>query len=132
MLHPSENVNFYVHENMSHNWWHCLLQLNINWWCGSLALDQMSLKGSKEPYLPARNWNALNCIFISRIYKVVQIWPGLFVCKQVTACPGHIWTTLYLCACYCQTYRHNGVFEVLFVVNDIMRNTADELNVYIE
>jgi hypothetical protein len=29
-------------------------------------------------------------------YKVVQIWPGLFVCKQVTVCPGHIWTILYL------------------------------------
>jgi hypothetical protein len=28
------------------------------------------------------------------LYKVVQIWPGLFVCKQVTVCPGHIWTTL--------------------------------------
>ena len=28
-------------------------------------------------------------------YKVVQIWPGLLVCKQVTVCPGHIWTTLY-------------------------------------
>jgi hypothetical protein len=23
-------------------------------------------------------------------------WPGLFVCKQVTVCPGHIWTTLYI------------------------------------
>jgi hypothetical protein len=32
----------------------------------------------------------------SRMYKVVQIWPGLFVCKQVTVCHGHIWTTLYL------------------------------------
>ena len=31
------------------------------------------------------------------LYKVVQIWPGLFVCKQVTVCPGHIWTTLYVC-----------------------------------
>ena len=31
----------------------------------------------------------------TEIYKVVQIWPGLFVCKQVTVCPGHIWTTLY-------------------------------------
>jgi hypothetical protein len=31
-----------------------------------------------------------------KMYKVVQIWPGLFVCKQVTVCPGHIWTTLYL------------------------------------
>jgi hypothetical protein len=29
-------------------------------------------------------------------YKVVLIWPGRFVCKQVTLCPGHIWTTLYL------------------------------------
>jgi hypothetical protein len=29
-------------------------------------------------------------------YKVVQIWPGLFVCKQVTVCSGHIWTTLYI------------------------------------
>jgi hypothetical protein len=29
------------------------------------------------------------------IYKVVQIWPGRFVCKQVTVCPGYIWTTLY-------------------------------------
>jgi hypothetical protein len=27
-------------------------------------------------------------------YKVVQIWPGLFVCKQVIVCPGHIWNTL--------------------------------------
>ena len=33
---------------------------------------------------------------VSVLYKVVQIWPGLFVCKQVTVCPGHIWTTLYL------------------------------------
>jgi hypothetical protein len=30
------------------------------------------------------------------MYKVVQIWPVLFVCKQVTVCPGHIWTTLYI------------------------------------
>jgi hypothetical protein len=30
------------------------------------------------------------------IYKVVKIWPGLFVCKQVTVCPGHVWTTLYI------------------------------------
>jgi hypothetical protein len=28
-------------------------------------------------------------------YKVFQIWPGLIVCKLVTVCPGHIWTTLY-------------------------------------
>jgi hypothetical protein len=29
------------------------------------------------------------------MYKVVQIWPGLFVCKQAGYSPGHIWTTLY-------------------------------------
>ena len=29
-------------------------------------------------------------------YKVVQIWPGLTVCKEVTVRPGHIWTTLYV------------------------------------
>jgi hypothetical protein len=33
-------------------------------------------------------------------YKVVQIWPGLIVCKQVTVCPGHIWTTLYITNCF--------------------------------
>jgi hypothetical protein len=32
-------------------------------------------------------------------YKVVQIWPELFVRKQVTVCPGHIWTTLYQHGC---------------------------------
>jgi hypothetical protein len=31
-------------------------------------------------------------------YKVIQIWPGLFVYKQVTVCPGHIWTTMYMSA----------------------------------
>ena len=34
-------------------------------------------------------------VFYWKIYKVVQIWPGLIVCKLVTVCPGHIWTTLY-------------------------------------
>jgi hypothetical protein len=29
-------------------------------------------------------------------YKVVQIWPGLFVLKQLTFCPVNIWTTLYI------------------------------------
>jgi hypothetical protein len=30
------------------------------------------------------------------LYKVVQILPGRFVCKQVPVCTGHIWTTLYI------------------------------------
>jgi hypothetical protein len=36
-----------------------------------------------------------SCNVAHYMYRVVQIWPGLFVCKQVTVCPGHIWTTLY-------------------------------------
>jgi hypothetical protein len=45
-------------------------------------------------------WNHYTCIFTKLIkllpmYKVVKIWPGRFVCKQVIVCPGHIWTTLY-------------------------------------
>jgi hypothetical protein len=44
--------------------------------------------------LTSRLWNVgddeeENC-------KVVQIWPGRFVCKQVTVCPGPLWTTLYI------------------------------------
>jgi hypothetical protein len=35
-------------------------------------------------------------VMIYGFYKVTEIWPGLFVCKQVTVCPGHIWTTLYM------------------------------------
>jgi hypothetical protein len=38
----------------------------------------------------------LHCLCLCSFYKVVQTWSGLFVCKQVTVCPGHIWTTLYL------------------------------------
>jgi hypothetical protein len=56
--------------------------------------------------------NPCNCSFYCRtcfcIYKVVQMWPGLFVCKQVTVCPDHIWTTLYynlLYFIYCSMYR---------------------------
>jgi hypothetical protein len=55
---------------------------------------------------PSVGWNlclvkwrglaAAICTKMFIIYKVVQIWPGRFVCKQVTVCPGHIWTTLYM------------------------------------
>jgi hypothetical protein len=30
------------------------------------------------------------CFLLQVKYKVVQIWPGRFVCKQFTVCPGHI------------------------------------------
>jgi hypothetical protein len=45
---------------------------------------------------------SLHCTYMCKIkqlssrYKVIQIWPGRFVSKQVTVCPGHIWTTLYI------------------------------------
>jgi hypothetical protein len=39
-------------------------------------------------------WGDSQLVFFTSLYKVVQIWPGLFVCKQVTVCPDHIWTTL--------------------------------------
>jgi hypothetical protein len=39
-------------------------------------------------------WSNRN-VTLSSMYKVVQIWPGLFLCKQVTVCPGNILTTLY-------------------------------------
>jgi hypothetical protein len=38
----------------------------------------------------------LNNLIPIILYKVVQIWPGLIVCKLVTVRPGHIWTTLYI------------------------------------
>jgi hypothetical protein len=41
---------------------------------------------------------------------VVQIWPGLIVCKQVTACPGHIWTTLYFFLSASTLKSHSRVF----------------------
>jgi hypothetical protein len=42
------------------------------------------------------NTSRMMMVMLHTYYKVVQIWPGIFVCKQVTVCPGHIWTTLYL------------------------------------
>jgi hypothetical protein len=47
-------------------------------------------------------------VFYIHIYKVVQIWPEIFVCKQVTVCPGHTWTTLYVAdtQSQCFTYRY--------------------------
>jgi hypothetical protein len=52
------------------------------------------------------------------IYKVVKIWPGLFVCKQVTVCPGHIWTTLYIYVCVC-VYTGN-LSRYFLVITSIM------------
>jgi hypothetical protein len=40
-----------------------------------------------------------------RRYKMVQIWQGLIVCRQVTVCPGHIWTILY-------NFSYNTVYSI--------------------
>jgi hypothetical protein len=51
-------------------------------------------------YFTDSNLNLSSCstnrsVYSSTLYyKVVQIWSRRFVCKQVTVCPGHIWTTL--------------------------------------
>jgi hypothetical protein len=72
--------------------------------CRALHLFQNLLTASKNPH------NSLSSCCCSllvpvnvRIYKVLQIWPGLIVCKLVTVCPGHIWTTLYLDATFRQS-----------------------------
>jgi hypothetical protein len=58
---------------------------------------QNNLTQKLQPFLKGAQFST----FIAKIeYKVVQIWPGLFVCKQVTVCPGHIWTTLYFTAVF--------------------------------
>jgi hypothetical protein len=54
---------------------------------------------------------------------VVQIWLGLIVCKQVTVCPGHIWTTLYY---KCSVYKPS-VFTRNFSCEDIWM-TCTEAN----
>ena len=60
-----------------------------------------TLKTNQIPYRFFKIWKTIFCgcdnviSILPSIYKVVQIWPGLIVCKQVTVCPGHIWTTLY-------------------------------------
>ena len=64
---------------------------------------------------PLDEWSARRRSRYLTIYKVVQIWPGLIVCKQVTVCPGHIWTTLYNThkthTCFCRGIRKFSVHK---------------------
>jgi hypothetical protein len=55
---------------------------------------------------------------------VVQIWPGRFVCKQVTVCPGHIWTTLYIRGWLNKTKKEAGIHSSIarYLVSDVSRN----------
>jgi hypothetical protein len=69
---------------------------------GDTKSDRLALKGhflekKMERYIRQYSKSqSANCTILKHgRYKVVQIWPGLIVCKQVTVCPGHIWTTLY-------------------------------------
>jgi hypothetical protein len=54
-------------------------------------------------------------------YKVVQIWPGRFVCKQVTVCPGHIWTTLYF------NYKVQDVTRCQYIELPVFENQTSSL-----
>jgi hypothetical protein len=68
-------------------------------------------------------------------YKVVQIWPGRFVCKQVTVCPGHIWTTLYILNLTCIRMHHRQTedFVILLVSSKQLQGwyfRIDSKNVY--
>jgi hypothetical protein len=57
---------------------------------GNFLTSQKPIKVSERPLFRGVSYGVTHVI-----YKVVQIWPGWFLCKQVTVCPGHISTTLY-------------------------------------
>jgi len=60
------------------------------------------------------------------MYKVVQIWPGLFVCKSGDISPGHIWTTLYnIMRSHNKWIRYNQV--QLFTSFSLCYNMAGQL-----
>jgi hypothetical protein len=74
------------------------------WWLTQKTAETCSGLRSKRRIKLSKNSVLRRLNSYTDIYKVVQIWPGLFVCKQVTVCPGHIWTTLYL-------IKHTGKME---------------------
>jgi hypothetical protein len=66
------------------------------------------------------------------MYKVVQIWPGRFVCKQVTVCPGHIWTTLYfgsVMSCALQKLITDMQIGLAYIYNAITNVAKTNLSV---
>ena len=64
-------------------------------WASSSDLRPLGIEAFCTYAKYRANFNFLLSLLLDAIYKVVQIWPGLIVCKQVTVSPGHIWTTLY-------------------------------------
>ena len=56
----------------------------------SQSLYRLSCPAHRSKY----NLNKKLCLTV--LYKVVQIWPGLFTIVYTQISPGHIWTTLYI------------------------------------
>ena len=79
-----KNVKWCNYSWPEHLWWG--LDWNVYWWemcCVTKGVhSQQLLPHVKET--------------MCSMYKVVQTWPGQFVCKQAAISPGHIWTTLYV------------------------------------
>jgi hypothetical protein len=84
---------------------------------GSRTRDLPAFSAVPQPTAPPRTSLHLRMLYIyiyiyiyihththtythTHTHKVVQIWPGLSVCKEDTVYPGHIWTTLCIyCVC---------------------------------
>jgi hypothetical protein len=66
------------------------------WWVVKVTPRPLYPLGIRwYPFYRMRVYVYLMYVFIHvrmyvHMYKVVQILPGRFVCKQVTVCPGHI------------------------------------------
>jgi hypothetical protein len=78
---------------------HGITRLPMDGYLWNLVYEDFS-KICRETWSLFEVWQKQRVLYLKTVvhlwYKVVQIWLGLFVCKQVTVCPGHIWTTLYL------------------------------------
>jgi hypothetical protein len=72
-------------------------------------------------YMTKKKGVHINTLEKFHMYTVVQIWPGIFVHKQDTFCPGNIWTTLYI-----QTKKKNKINDRSTVTNVIF----DTVNKY--
>jgi hypothetical protein len=63
-------------------------------------------------------------------HKVVQIWPGLFVCKQVIVCSGHIWTTLYMPSCLKTLYHFQKLMMIINEEFEIITSLINKIRVF--
>jgi len=70
---------------------HCISDWYIN--VGNFELHKTINSGNDE-WTCSSQYIKIFYIKLSVLYKLVQIWPGLFVCKSGDISPGHIWTTL--------------------------------------